>query len=746
MKNPFKKRPNNIPKGVENGDFDKEHDPLKGHNLIFRVILAAVMIFGITFLYPVDKIYEPIQIPAVGEIAERDIIAPFDFPVLKSNDEIQKDKELVMANLRPVVAFDSVLTAAMRERMRLFFGAVDSLNSLKIDSTRFVSTIKSSFPALPDSAIIILRDPRQAHILKDFGIAILDSLTENGIYSSVTNLPLEESGLVIIEKDGALRTIPREQVFDLDKAHWYTSLKSESAFSRRPRLRSAADDIVWQFLEPNLRFNNDATERNKAAELGAIRPEKGWVYKGQTIIKTNERVTQSLHDKLLSLAHYKRTKLAQSDLWQFLLPPMGRLFFVAFPILFFGFYLYYFRRSIFTSNSALIMFSILIASLVIILDIVLTQRYLSPYLVPITIAIMIATIGYDLETGIFLTFTASMLIGILAGFRMDITFVSIVAGIVAAFSVRKVKHRHEFYHSIFYLVVVYFGVVYITESLKLTPSGDLWRHTGFAIINGFLSPILTIGLLPLFETTFKLTTDITLLELSDLNRPLLKRLAIEAPGTYHHSILIGTLAEDASKAINANSLLARVGSYYHDIGKMLKPEYFVENQMGAKNKHERLAPSMSALILEAHVKEGKELAEKHGLPDCIIDFITGHHGTTVMTYFYDKAKRLEGEEEVNIEEYRYPGPKPKRKEVAIVMLADSVEAASRTLDDPKPARIRNLVHKIIASKFEAGELEDCDLSLQELHLIEESFVRVLTGIFHRRIVYPEAEEEEISAP
>jgi putative nucleotidyltransferase with HDIG domain len=418
------------------------------------------------------------------------------------------------------------------------------------------------------------------------------------------------------------------------------------------------------------------------------------------------------------------------------------LFFVAFPILFFGMYLYYFRRAVFFSNSSLILFSILLAGLVIILEIVMTQEFLSGYLVPIAIASMLATIAFDLETGLFLTFSGALLMGILSGFKMDIAFVGFVAGTLATFAVRKVRHRHEFYRAIAYLSAVYFGVVYIIESLKLTPPGDLWREVGFGVINGFLSPILTIGLLPLFETTFRLTTDITLLELSDLNRPLLKRLAIEAPGTYHHSIMIGTLAEEAAKSISANSLLARVGSYYHDIGKMLKPEYFVENQTGGHNKHENLAPSMSALILEAHVKEGKELAEKNGLPDCIIEFITGHHGTTVMSYFYEKAKSQDGDN-VDINEYRYPGPKPRSREVAIVMLADSVEAASRTLDDPKPARIKALVHKIISAKFESGELDDCEITMRELHQIEESFVRVLTGIFHRRVVYPESERTEI---
>jgi len=281
---------------------------------------------------------------------------------------------------------------------------------------------------------------------------------------------------------------------------------------------------------------------------------------------------------------------------------------------------------------------------------------------------------------------------------------------------------------------------YIIESLKLTDAADVIQHVGFAVMNGFLSPILTIGLLPLFESIFGITTDVTLLELSDLNRPLLKRLAIEAPGTYHHSIMIGTLAEDAAEAIGANSLLARVGSYYHDIGKMLKPEYFVENQSGVSNKHEKLAPTMSAMILEAHVKEGVELAIENNLPKSIIDFITGHHGTSTMSYFYEKAKQEQGETP-DIKDYQYPGPNPTSKEVAIVMLADSVEAASRTLDDPKPARIRNLVHRIFMDKFDSGLLENSSLTLRDIKKIEDSFVRVLIAFHHRRIKYPEKKKE-----
>lgn len=743
MKNSAKRKNSTKKITSEGKKIEPRDELLHGYNLVFRVALAAVLVFGITFLYPIDKVYLPIEIPQNGEIASKDLVAPFDFPILKTEEEMKRDRDLVIRNLRPAVVFDTILTAAINERIKRFFGQADSLMSSGTEKQIVLDSLHSEYEVFPESALSVLEKPSTLRKMENFCSGVVDSILSAGLIFDFTNLPFKESGLVTLITGDESRTVPREQLFDSTGAQEYINIRALSVFKDDIQARILSAAIAKHFLEPNLKFDKDITTDIKDAEIKAITPYKGWVYKDEKIIKANERVSDVHRDKLISLARFKRTQYSTNSFWQFILPPLGRLFFVAFPILFFGFYLYYFRRKIFASNSALILFAILLAALVIILYLLVSQKFLSPYLVPITIASMLVTIAFDLETGLFLTFAASILVGVLSGFKLDVAFVGISAGTVATFSVRNVRHRHEFYRSIIYLSIVYFGIVYVIESLKLTPVPDLWRHAGLAVLNGFLSPILTIGLLPLFESTFGLTTDITLLEFSDLNRPLLKRLALEAPGTYHHSIMIGTLAEEAAKSINGNSLLARVGSYYHDIGKMLKPEYFVENQMGAKNKHEKLAPSMSALILESHVKEGKELAEANGLPECLIEFITGHHGSSVMSYFYDKAKRTE-EGEVDVDEYRYPGPKPVAKEVAIVMLADSVEAASRTLEDPTPARIKGLVRKIIFSRFESGELDDCDLTLRDLHLIEESFVRVLTGIFHRRIPYPEKEVEELA--
>ena len=267
-----------------------------------------------------------------------------------------------------------------------------------------------------------------------------------------------------------------------------------------------------------------------------------------------------------------------------------------------------------------------------------------------------------------------------------------------------------------------------------------------AFLGGFGAGIITAGMAPVVEMVFHYTTDITLLELANLDRPILRRLMLEAPGTYHHSVVVGSLVEAAATEIGANPILAKVCGYYHDIGKLRKPLYFVENQTDGRNKHDKLAPSMSALILIAHVKNGVEIAREHKLGQVIMDTIQQHHGTSVISFFYQKALDLQeklrnskgGEvSPVLLEDYRYPGPKPQTKEAGLVLLADAVEAASRTLADPTAARIQGLVQKIINKIFSDGQLDDCELTLKDLHQIAKSFIQILMGIAHQRIEYPE---------
>jgi len=278
----------------------------------------------------------------------------------------------------------------------------------------------------------------------------------------------------------------------------------------------------------------------------------------------------------------------------------------------------------------------------------------------------------------------------------------------------------------------------------------LTTQTGVAlilgIIGGLLSGVVTTGLCPVAEMIFGYTTDVKLLELASMDQPLLRELMLQVPGTYHHSIVVGNMVEAAAKSIEANSLLARVASYYHDIGKINKPQYFVENQAGGENRHERLAPSMSSLILISHVKDGVELAKNYRLGQGIQDIIQQHHGTSLISYFYQKAVDLQEKQknskggdvpQVSVEDYRYPGPRPQTKEAGLVLLADAVEAASRTLTDPTAARIQGLVQKIINKIFSDGQLDECELTLKDLHQIAKSFIQIIMGISHQRIEYPE---------
>ena len=264
---------------------------------------------------------------------------------------------------------------------------------------------------------------------------------------------------------------------------------------------------------------------------------------------------------------------------------------------------------------------------------------------------------------------------------------------------------------------------------------------GWSTVNAFIATMVTIGLLPLLEIIFKITSNFTLLELSDLNRPLLKRLAIEAPGTYHHSIILGNLAEAAASGIGANPIYARVGAYYHDIGKLKKPQYFVENQSSRENPHNKLSPKMSSLIISNHVKEGVELARQARLPECVIDVIRQHHGKSHISFFFSKEKQQNPGTTLNEQDFCYPGPKPMTREAAIIMIADSVESASRTLVDPSVSRIRGLIKKIIDTKLHDGQLDNTGLTLRDLSRIGEEFVPILIGVHHQRMEYPEREKK-----
>jgi cyclic-di-AMP phosphodiesterase PgpH len=399
-----------------------------------------------------------------------------------------------------------------------------------------------------------------------------------------------------------------------------------------------------------------------------------------------------------------------------------------------GFYLYRYARQIFESNNDLIILQ-LVSILVIALAKIFNVIGLSGYLIPLGMVSILMTILVDIDLAILMTVLLNILIAVIYHNDMNLFVVHLLGGLVGVFSASSIRQRSDLIRSgLFISLANALGIISFTALLQRSRVDVVAYNTLWGIINGFFCGVLSIGFLPYFEHMFGISSNIKLLELSDFNQPLLKRLMVEAPGTYHHSLLVGNLAQTAAGAVNANPLLARVGAYYHDIGKLSKPEYYIENQDNY-NRHDDLSPSMSSLIVLSHVKEGVDLALQYKLSQDIIDIIEQHHGTSLVYFFYQKA--LEEEADATKEQYRYPGPKPQSREAAIILLADAVEAASRTLDDPSYAHIQELVTRIINNKFIDGQLEECDLSLKDIHTISEQFCHVLSGMFHNRVDYPE---------
>ncbi len=318
---------------------------------------------------------------------------------------------------------------------------------------------------------------------------------------------------------------------------------------------------------------------------------------------------------------------------------------------------------------------------------------------------------------------------------------ALIGSLAGVYSVSKMTHDYSLAKTGIWIAVVNFLVIGASGCIEQMDGGQLLTQCLQGILSGFGAAIITIGLLPYLEHAFSITTPIKLLDLAQANHPLLQRLLLDAPGTYHHSVLVGNLAETAANTIGADSVTVRVGAYYHDIGKIKRPFFFIENQVTGENPHDKIAPSLSTLIVTSHIKDGIDLCRDYKLPPLIVDIVQQHHGTTLVSYFYRRATEYEHSECIIEADFRYEGPRPQSKEAALIMLADSCEAAVRSLAKPNVNRIEATVRKIIRARLNDGQLDDCDLTLKDLSVIGDVFIRVLSGMFHTRIEYPEALKE-----
>ncbi len=712
------------------------------HSVAIKYLMLISVAVLISLLYPGRFQYGPLDMPRIGALAGEDIVAPFPITVLKSTSELTEECNLVKAAVPLIVNDDSAVTMSVFAGLRQFIATADSFRTVanrvasggpaaaqESLSVRFPSF---SWPVIQTS-LMPSTDLRAAQNVLETILA--DEIYSVGVLKSVGEMPESRTKAVIVRRGAKESLVQRGRLMDLAlaNARLLTALN-----------RVAATDIVnveyyyllgRAFIQPNLRVDMQEYNRRVEEELSQVSKVREVVNSGDIIVLAHHRVSEREAAILTEMARLQRQTALQAGWWWAILPVAARILLVLAVLGTLYLFLYFFRYEIFLSNPKLLAIFGVFGVQLFVMSLVELTGVSSNYLYPVAILPVMITVLFDAEVGLFATVVFALVLGITHRFDFALSLMTVVIGAVACFSSRVVRRRGHFYRIMFLVVSAYIAFILIVESLRVNPSDDLLSEIIYGVAAGIASVMLTIGFLPVVESMFSITTDITLLELSDLNQPVLKRLSIEAPGTYHHSIQVGNLSETAAKAIGANSLLARVGCYYHDIGKIEIPEYFVENQLGIRSRHEGLSPSMSAMVLTSHVKKGRQLGEEADIPDDVLNFIEEHHGTLVMTYFYNKAVE-QGAELDAVEKFRYPGPKPQTRETGIAMLADAVEAASRTLDDPKPARIDALIQRIINERFQSGELDECPLTLRDLAKIREAFAHAVIAAFHQRVRYP----------
>jgi len=730
----------------ESGSLLERYDPRRFLGSFLepkRLMVVYVATFVALSLYlfpPMRKLEEILY--REGDIADVDVIAPFTFYVPYSEQEIEINKSKAALNVPPVYRENDQATKHLPDDLRNYIemiGEVAGRDTLSEDER--IALILEMSPSLgEESARLLLSSSVRRRIL-DGALRLQAQLLEKGIINNAA--PLRRSNyphITVLTEEGE-KLAPTTYLVEQNQLENIILSEGKKIFDRDDEAVKLFYDVLRSHLMPNLIYDMDEHRaRRDEAEKSVAKMFK--VSENERIIAKHDKVTQDQVDMLKALEEKRANLELEASFWK-----RGFLFFskglrITVLLLLLGLALYRLRPDLILERDKLTLIYMIILFYLLFTALVIKVPLLNPYLVPVAFVSLVATAFFGVMTSVMFTLFAAMLLVTHTDLPASHAFISLLAGTTAIISIAQLRERRNFYTIFLYISIAYIIGITGFSTVQGFTAADFLLRSLWGITNAFVCTILVMFLLPIFESLFDVTTNFTLMELSDLNRPLLKRLIIEAPGTYHHALMTGNLVEAVAGDVRANSLLARVGAYYHDIGKLAKPEYFFENKGDNINKHEKLTPTMSALILASHVKEGVELAKKEKLPKVVIDAIKEHHGTTVMAYFYQKALEYDSHDSVNIDDFRYPGPRPRSKETALIMLADSAEAAVRSLREPTAPRIRAIVSKIIEARMNDGELDQSSLTLNDIAIIREKYIKLLTGVFHPRISYPQQEEGE----
>ncbi|WP_422444148.1 HD family phosphohydrolase [Thermoanaerobacterium sp. DL9XJH110] len=683
-----------------NRSFQLQKFKLLHNSTVQRVALGLFFFFALTILIFASSIPQKYNIK-VGDVAQENIVARKDAINTIATRKLQQ----AAADAVPKkYTLDHNITLEVKSDITHIFQTIREVRSRDyLDDREKVETLKKLISKdLSEETYLsaIKMDDTGLRELETITKAVMEKIMEDGVKEDA----IDRAKTYIIEEFKSIK-IPQE-------------------------MKNIGEDIAFSVIRYNMVYDREATERQQQEAMNAVEPVK--ITKNQILIEKGTTITSEHMELLKELGLLAQDRVSN---FSFMLGTM-LLVGILEGILFFSIYFYH-RKLAFNNMYLSLMALIILATLVISLGV----KTISNYMIPLAAGSMLISILISPSVALISSFVMDIVIGVMLGNDFTHSLVAFLGAVTGVFCTVKVAQRSDLTKAGGIISAVNFVLIFALGLLNNNSLWDTMRQIPWGIINGILSSVLAIGTLPFLESVFGITTSIKLLELSNPNQPLLRKLMIDAPGTYHHSIIVGNLAQAAAEAVGADPLLARVGANYHDIGKLKRPYFFIENQLTADNPHDKLNPSLSSLIITSHVKDGVEIAREYRLPLSIQDFIAQHHGTTLLSYFYKKAGENSGENRLDEDGFRYDGPKPQTREVAIVMLADSVEAAVRSMSRPTPGKIDGLIRQIIKDKLADGQLDESDLTLKDLDRIAAAFSRVLTGIFHTRIEYPDKLKE-----
>lgn len=687
-------------------------------NTLQRIAIFFLLIILVTFILSINFIPSKI-ILKVGEVAPRDIVSPktIEFVDEKATEKLREE---AAKSIREVYHLNLASIENVEKELTNFFSDIKELrNKYHFDENQIKNNQETKQLIIDPSINDDLEMIKEKYSINLESTIMLNLVT------------LDQFSLKEIEQNvnQAVKKIMQQGVRENDMEEAKKQILREiSELASNPYTAVLAGEIGTVFLKPSLFLDEEATQLKKQEAIAAVKEVKNVIRKDQIIIRKGEIVTPEHIEKLEALGLQNPVMNFQNIL--------GLLILNSILIFLLALYIFTYHKTVYHETNKLILLGVLYLTIIFIAKVI---GEVSAYLIPVAFVSMLIAITIDSRLAIWMTFLISFNIGIIFFGEIDYMIVALAGGLISIFSIRKATQRSSLTRAgLFIALVNIFSITALGlihgHSTDIILKNNLW-----GVLNGFISAILTIGILPFLESFFDISSSFRLMELSNPNQPLLRQLLVEAPGTYHHSVIVGNLAEAAAEEIGANSLLARVGAYYHDIGKLKRPYFFTENQEAYKNTHDDMEPSLSALVIASHVKDGIDMARKYKLPKSIIDIINQHHGTGIISYFYHKALQTSSNKstEVNEENYRYSGPKPQTKEAGIILLADMLEAEARTLNSPTSSRIKSLTQNVITRNLENGQLDECNLTLRELNKIKEVFSKILTGMFHNRVEYPD---------